>query len=163
MIDIPAETTISRYAIPALNLLMRCEASFPAPTPKERSAPGHSRRFDGRPATSGPPPSTDVIRTAQQVGFVPSTDLCVAPNVFLFDHPVSLCDQPCRYFEAKLFGRLEVDDQFPTDFVEKRHLRWLTAIQYFHDLRSNTPISRLQVEGVRHQRSGLDRVCISTD
>jgi len=40
MIDIPAETTISRYAIPALNLLMRCEASFPAPTPKERSAPG---------------------------------------------------------------------------------------------------------------------------
>src|SRR6266700_4835957 len=40
MIDIPAETTISRYAIPALDLLMRCEASFPAPTPKERSAPG---------------------------------------------------------------------------------------------------------------------------
>src|SRR5580692_7802033 len=28
MIDIPAETTISRYAIPARNLLMRCEASF---------------------------------------------------------------------------------------------------------------------------------------
>jgi hypothetical protein len=40
MIDIPAETTISRYAIPARNLLMRCEASFPAPTPRERSAPG---------------------------------------------------------------------------------------------------------------------------
>ena len=43
MIDIPAETTISRYAIPALNLLMRCEASFPAPTPKERSAPPPTR------------------------------------------------------------------------------------------------------------------------
>ena len=43
MIDIPAETTISRYAIPARNLLMRCEASFPAPTPKERSAPGHNQ------------------------------------------------------------------------------------------------------------------------
>jgi len=39
MIDIPAETTISRYAIPARNLLMRCEASFRASTPKERSAP----------------------------------------------------------------------------------------------------------------------------
>ena len=44
MIDIPAETTISRYAIPALNLLMRCEASFPAPTPKERSAPGQTEK-----------------------------------------------------------------------------------------------------------------------
>jgi hypothetical protein len=28
MIDIPAETTISHYAIPARNLLMGCEASF---------------------------------------------------------------------------------------------------------------------------------------
>jgi len=27
--NIPAETTISRYAISARNLLMRCEASFP--------------------------------------------------------------------------------------------------------------------------------------
>jgi len=43
MTDIPVETTISRYAIPARNLLMRCEASFPAPTPKERSAPGQKR------------------------------------------------------------------------------------------------------------------------
>jgi hypothetical protein len=55
MIDIPAETTISRYAIPARNLLLRCEASFPASTPKERSAPGHSRRFDHPPMTSGLP------------------------------------------------------------------------------------------------------------
>jgi len=34
MIEIPAETSISRYAIPAN---MRCAASFPAPVRKERS------------------------------------------------------------------------------------------------------------------------------
>jgi hypothetical protein len=62
MIDIPAETTISRYAIPARNLLMRCEASFPAPTPKEKSAPAYSRRFRDAPKQSACPPNADILR-----------------------------------------------------------------------------------------------------
>jgi hypothetical protein len=39
------------------------------------------------------------------------TDL--AQGRILLDHSVSPGKQPCRYFEAKLFGRLEVDDEFP--------------------------------------------------
>src|SRR5205823_3134244 len=42
------------------------------------SEKGHSRRFDGRPATSGLPPSTDFVRTAQQVRFVPRADIVMA-------------------------------------------------------------------------------------
>jgi hypothetical protein len=48
MIDIPAETTISHYAIPARNLLMGCEASFQTPTPKERPVPGQTEKNSAR-------------------------------------------------------------------------------------------------------------------
>lgn len=52
----------------------------------------------------------------------------------LLDHSVSLCDQPCRYFEAKLFGHLEVDDQLEMGFLKKRHLCWVAAINASFDV-----------------------------
>jgi hypothetical protein len=40
----------------------------------------------------------------------PLADSCAVATKGLFDHPVGTSDQPCRNFEAKLLGRLEVDD-----------------------------------------------------
>src|SRR5262249_4939177 len=81
----------------------------------------------------------------------------------LFDHPIRTGDQTCRNFEAKLLRRLEVDDQLPMAFLKKRHLCWLAVIENFNNLRSETPISRLEIKGVGHQCSGLDRVTKTAD
>jgi hypothetical protein len=43
--------------------------------PTASSAVGHSRRFDAPPVTSGLPRSTDIIRPAQLVRFVPQADI----------------------------------------------------------------------------------------
>src|SRR5712691_1586970 len=75
MIDIPAETTISRYAIPALNLLMRCEASFPAPTPKERSAPGQKRKCLASRGTSVLFSGADIVSLPRHIRLVPEVPL----------------------------------------------------------------------------------------
>jgi hypothetical protein len=42
---------------------------------------------------------------------------------------------------------------FPRDYFSL-----IAAVQYFDDLRSEAPSPRLNVVGVGHQRSGLDRV-----
>src|SRR6266404_5891986 len=48
---------------------------------------GQSRRFDGRPATSGLPPSTDIVRAGRQVSSVP---LATSPSkARLRQHPTS--------------------------------------------------------------------------
>src|SRR6266487_1845423 len=41
----------------------------------QKSAPGQSRRFDCVPPTSALPPSTDIVRSARQVRFVPTAEM----------------------------------------------------------------------------------------
>src|SRR5258705_8922263 len=40
-----------------------------------KSGPGQSRRFDCAPPTSALPPSTDIVRSARQVRFVPQAEV----------------------------------------------------------------------------------------
>ena len=54
--------------------------------------------------------------TEQRVKFVPLADSCAAATKGLFDYPVGLSDQARRNLQAKLFGRLEVDDRLIDDF-----------------------------------------------
>jgi len=49
-------------------------------------------------------------------GNVPLADSCAAATKGLFDYPVGLSDQARRNLQAKLFGRLEVDDRLIDDF-----------------------------------------------
>jgi hypothetical protein len=46
-------------------------------------------------------------------------------------------------------------------FLKIRHLCWVTAVENFNDLRRKASIRRFMVEGVRHQRTALDRICVS--
>jgi len=75
-----------------------------------KSVPGQSRRFSGRPATSGLPRTTDVIRPARLVRLVPKADSSTAANSVLFDHLVSTGQQRSWNFDAKLLRSLEVDE-----------------------------------------------------
>ena len=65
-----------------------------------RSAQGHSRRFDGRLATSGLPPSTDIVRTAWQVRFVPLSDSCTAAKA-----PTGITSSACAGDAAHWLSR----------------------------------------------------------
>ena len=47
---------------------------------------------------------------------MPLADSCAAATKGLFDYPVGLSDQARRNLQAKLFGRLEVDDRLIDDF-----------------------------------------------
>jgi len=69
-------------------------------------------------------------------------------KTFLFDYAVGLCDQLCRYSEAKLLRCLEVDDQIPMGLQIKRHLCWIATIEDFNGLRSEAPSLPLKVESV---------------
>jgi hypothetical protein len=53
----------------------RCERRWHPRRPKAKSDLGQSRRFDVRPVTSGPPQSTDIVRPARLVRFVPNPDI----------------------------------------------------------------------------------------
>ena len=49
---------------------------------------GHSRRFDGRPATSGLPPQTDMVTAGRHVSKVPRTEVAILANILVhhFQH-----------------------------------------------------------------------------
>ncbi len=51
------------------------------------SPKGHSRRFDSRPITSGLPQSTDIIRLARLVRFVPMGDIRVHKHLMQMRAP----------------------------------------------------------------------------
>src|SRR6266704_874893 len=95
---------------------------------------GHSRRFDGRPATSGPPPSTDVIRTAQQVRFVHRSGLMHRSHCKLFDHLVRAGDERWRHVEADCLGGFEVYHQLELRGLNDRQLGRLLALEYPADI-----------------------------
>jgi hypothetical protein len=67
---------------------------------------------------------------------------------------------PAGISRPSSFAALRLMTNSPMGFLKERHLRWLAAIENFDDLRSDAPSSRLLVEGVGHQRSGLDRATV---
>ena len=71
---------------------------------------GQSRRFDGRPAISGLPPSTDIAKASRFVSKVPKADSSTAANSMLFDHLVGTGQQCSWNLDAKLLRSLEVDE-----------------------------------------------------
>ena len=65
-------------------------------------------------------PAEPVAGSLRVAGRRPKTftlaDSCAAATKGLFDYPVGLSDQARRNLQAKLFGRLEVDDRLIDDF-----------------------------------------------
>ena len=55
---------------------------------------GQSRRFDCVPPTSALPPSTDIVRSARQVRFVPKAEVTIP------DDKVSAAKKSCWKFKA---------------------------------------------------------------
>ena len=58
----------------------------------------------------------DIPKLPRHVRLGPLADSCAAATKGLFDYPVGLSDQARRNLQAKLFGRLEVDDRLIDDF-----------------------------------------------
>ena len=67
---------------------------------------GQSRRFDCVPPTSALPPSTDIVRSARQVRFVPTTEVAA-----LFDHLLGELLKISWHIDANRPGSFKVDHE----------------------------------------------------
>ena len=72
------------------------------------SASGQSRRFGGRPTTSGTPRLADILRGSRHVSKVPLPDSCIAANCASFDH---LVERAALMGRVTLHGLDQVGDQ----------------------------------------------------
>jgi hypothetical protein len=57
----------------------------------------------------------------------------------LFDDLVSFNEESGRYFEAKRFSSLEIDDEFKFDGLLDRQVRWFCPFEYLIDVMSALP------------------------
>ena len=92
------------------------------------SETGQSRRFDYAPATSGLPPSTDILRIRRHVSKVPKADSCSAAILSLFDHLVGDGEYARRNGEAEGLGGPKIDKQLELSWPFHRQVRWLRAL-----------------------------------
>jgi hypothetical protein len=76
--------SVAEGLLKTLNQLSKMQYGGVTRPLRSMSVPSHSRRFDGRPATSGLPRSTDIIYPARLVRFVPNSEVVAS-----FDHLVS--------------------------------------------------------------------------
>jgi hypothetical protein len=70
---------------------------------------GQKRRFGRQPTTSGLPRSTDIVRPARLVRFVPKPEI---RGSILFDQRVGGDEQSLRYIDAKSFCGFEIDREY---------------------------------------------------
>src|SRR4051794_37354790 len=105
--------------------------------PAPMSGLGQSRRFGGRPTTSGALPSVDIRKNGRHVSKLPFTDSCAAAK--LFDNFVGAGQKRRGQLKAKCICSFKIDDQLELGWLLHRQIARFRSAKNLVDVVSGAP------------------------